>query len=578
MLALTKLFGLLAVLGVISAAPAQVARGITKRDLPFFGGVNLAGCDFGMSTDGSSGTSQCPGTTQVAHFVKDGANIFRLPVGWQYLVDNDETSQTLDATFFATYDALVQSVLSQGAYAIIDIHNYARWDGAIIGQGGPSNEDFASLWTLLATKYAGDSKVIFGIMNEPHDVDITLWAGTVQAVVNAIRAAGATTQTILIPGNSYTNAQDWYNNVDTPLLSVTDPANSGTDLLLLEAHHYLDSDSSGTSAECTSNGVDVMTSLATWVKGQDRKVIITETGGGNTASCQTNLAQELAYIAGNTDAFAGFTVWAAGSFAQYPDYALSITPNGDVDNTLFIDAVKPYLPGSSSAASNVSSASVSASATSTASAISEFSSSSSAASALGSSSASTSLASSTLAGASTSSAALSLASVSTSSVASASHSPSSASETSVSYTTPSSSVAVTSVTDGSSSALTSSISASRPTTSSSLSVDPIATSSPSLSSSSSASAASATSTAFGQNLQTYPGALGGIVAPAVYASGSQWQTGGNTFNSLNDALNRSCDNQMNLCQAAANQSGNTGNFTVAACNGQLQSCMASISA
>jgi aryl-phospho-beta-D-glucosidase BglC (GH1 family) len=57
-----------------------------------------------------------------------------------------------------------------GAYCILDIHNYARWNGGIVGQGGPSNSDFATFWGLLAAKYASQSRVIFGIMNEPHDV------------------------------------------------------------------------------------------------------------------------------------------------------------------------------------------------------------------------------------------------------------------------------------------------------------------------------------------------------------------------------------------------------------------------
>ncbi len=45
----------------------------------------------------------------------------------------------------------------------------ARWNNAVIGQGGPSNAQFANLWSQIASKYAGTSKVIFGVMNEPHD-------------------------------------------------------------------------------------------------------------------------------------------------------------------------------------------------------------------------------------------------------------------------------------------------------------------------------------------------------------------------------------------------------------------------
>ena len=104
------------------------------------------------------------------HFATDDKlNLFRLPVAWQYLV-NGKLGGTLDATNFASYDKLVQACLGTGAHCIIDIHNYARWNGAIIGQsGGPTTDDFSGLWKQLATKYAADSNVVMGLMNEPHD-------------------------------------------------------------------------------------------------------------------------------------------------------------------------------------------------------------------------------------------------------------------------------------------------------------------------------------------------------------------------------------------------------------------------
>jgi endoglucanase len=73
---------------------------------------------------------------------------------------------------------------------IIDLHNYARWNGAIIGQGGPTNAQYASIWSQLAAHYKSNSKIIFGIMNEPHDLpSLQSWADSAQAAVNAIRAA-----------------------------------------------------------------------------------------------------------------------------------------------------------------------------------------------------------------------------------------------------------------------------------------------------------------------------------------------------------------------------------------------------
>lgn len=104
------------------------------------------------------------------HFVNDdGLNTFRIPVGWQYLVDS--VGGTLNADHWSTFDAQIQGCLDAGAeMCIVDLHNYARWNGNIVGQGGPTDEDLASLWSQVATKYKGSPKVAFGVMNEPVSV------------------------------------------------------------------------------------------------------------------------------------------------------------------------------------------------------------------------------------------------------------------------------------------------------------------------------------------------------------------------------------------------------------------------
>lgn len=106
----------------------------------------------------------------------------------------------------------MQACLTAGASCVIDIHNYARVDAKIIGQGGPTDAQFADLWHQLATKYKASDKVIFGVMNEPHDLDIDIWAKTVQAAVTAIRTAGATSQMILMPGTDFTSAGQFVPN------------------------------------------------------------------------------------------------------------------------------------------------------------------------------------------------------------------------------------------------------------------------------------------------------------------------------------------------------------------------------
>ena len=234
----------------------------------------------------------------MSHFVNDDKlNIFRLPVGWQYLVNN-ELGGTLNANNMATYDKEVQSCLSTGAYCIIDIHNYARWNGQIIGQGGPSNAQFASVWSQLAKKYASQSKIIFGIMNEPHDVpSITTWAASVQAAVTAIRQAGATSQMILLPGNDYTSAGAFVTNGSLAALKSVVNLDGTTTNLIFDVHKYLDSDNSGTHAECVTDNVSsAFEPLAESLRSIGRQALLSETGGGNVASCEQYLCSQIKYL------------------------------------------------------------------------------------------------------------------------------------------------------------------------------------------------------------------------------------------------------------------------------------------
>ncbi|KDR72631.1 hypothetical protein GALMADRAFT_142932 [Galerina marginata CBS 339.88] len=324
-------------------------------------GVNIAGFDFGCITDGSCDLTQtvapllqystADGLGQMQHFVKDdGFNIFRLPAGWQYLTGNVMTS-TLNSANFAKYDALVQACLGTGAYCIIDIHNYARYNGGIIGQGGPSNAVFAQLWSNIATKYKSNSKVVFGIMNEPHDVpDINLWAASVQAAVTAIRKAGATTQMILLPGNNWTSAETFVSGGSADALKKVVNLDGTTKNLIFDVHKYLDSDNSGTHADCVTNNIQSSWApLANWLRCNGRQALNTETGGGNSASCVQFLCQQIAYQAQNSDVILGYIGWSAGGFAPSWNYILTEVPtkNGNTwTDTLLVKSCVAPVSGS----------------------------------------------------------------------------------------------------------------------------------------------------------------------------------------------------------------------------------------
>jgi len=305
-------------------------------------GVNIAGFDFGAQTDGSCDLASIYGPVeqlrygnnpdgcgQMVHFTNShGFNMFRLPVAWQFLVNT--CGGTLNTTNFAEYNLLVQGCLATGSYCIIDIHNFARWDGAIIGQGGPSNEEFASLWSQLATQYASKSKMVFGIMNEPHDIpDIDTWGQSVQAAVTAIRQAGATSQMILLPGTDYTSAETFVSSGSAAALASVTNLDGSTTNLIFDVHKYLDSDNSGTHSNCVTNNInDTFQPFATYLRSAGRQALLSETGGGsNDPTCLTNVCQELAYLEQNSDVYLGYLGWAAGSFST--SYILSLTPFGN---------------------------------------------------------------------------------------------------------------------------------------------------------------------------------------------------------------------------------------------------------
>lgn len=127
--------------------------------------------------------------------------------------------------------------------------------------------------------------------------NIQTWAASVQAAVTAIRQAGATSQIILLPGNSYTSAQLFVSNGSLAALQkVTNPDGTTTNLVF-DVHKYLDSDNSGTHLECTTNNIDSsFAPLATSLRAIGRQALLSETGGGNVQSCVTYMCQQIAYL------------------------------------------------------------------------------------------------------------------------------------------------------------------------------------------------------------------------------------------------------------------------------------------
>ena len=112
--------------------------------------------------------------------------------------------------------------------------------------------------------------------NEFNTEDQTLVLNLNQAAINAIRAAGATSQYIFVEGNSWSGAWTW-TTVNSNLVSLTDPQNK----IVYEMHQYLDSDGSGTSDTCVSTtiGQERVQSATQWLQSNGKLGFLGEFAG-----------------------------------------------------------------------------------------------------------------------------------------------------------------------------------------------------------------------------------------------------------------------------------------------------------
>lgn len=165
-------------------------------------------------------------------------------------------------------------------------------------------------------------------MNEPHDLDIGTWAGTLQLVVNAIRkAAGHNYHFILLAGTNYANAASFQYDSGPTLKSITNPDGS-TGTLIFEVHQYFDGEG-GSTTGCSDNTAPQFRDLATYLRSIGRQAFVGELGGGNGQDCIDIVCPILDILNDNGDVFVGWTSWAAGNF---PDtYELTEVPHGDTD-------------------------------------------------------------------------------------------------------------------------------------------------------------------------------------------------------------------------------------------------------
>ncbi|KAJ7075923.1 endoglucanase 1 [Mycena belliarum] len=274
-------------------------------------------------------------------------------------------------TYFSEYaDAIHHITTVKGAYALIDPHNYMRYNdpsmqpftGSVIGNisdpKAATTQQFEAFWHELALRFVSNPKVIFGINNEPHDMPTDLLLRNNQAAINGIRSAGSK-NLILAPGNGFTGGHSWTQPTgaagDAPssdfMNKLVDPIKNTA----IDIHEYLDVDFSGQHAECTQPGPSNLADVTAWLRDNNLKAVLSEFGGGNNKNCFQFVDDLVKYLAAN-DEWIGWSIWAAGpiwgtsSPCCGPDTG-SLEPGAvndmgqpDAFSTVWATSIRPNIP------------------------------------------------------------------------------------------------------------------------------------------------------------------------------------------------------------------------------------------
>ncbi len=305
-------------------------------------GVNLASAEFGSAIPGTIDKDYTyPGAADVSYFASKGMTVIRLPFRWERL--QRDLGGELDPEELGRIQGVVALAKAQGMVTILDPHNYARYQLAgeerLIGDGTLTVEHFASFWLELAAHFKDEPSVVFGLMNEPHDIPSDAWLNAANAAIEAIRNTGAQ-QLVLVPGNHWTGAHSWMSSDNwATMLGVVDPSNN----FAYEVHQYLDANHSGGSEACTVlDGESVLGDFTNWLRQHGARGFLGEFGGGTSEDCKWGITSVLVHMENNADVWMGWTYWAGGPW--WGDYFSSIAPNADGSDKPQMEWLSEHVP------------------------------------------------------------------------------------------------------------------------------------------------------------------------------------------------------------------------------------------
>ncbi len=226
-----------------AGSTAPPADGLAPANPINLVGINLAGAEFGadVALPGVYLKQYIyPGEADFKRYAERNLKLVRLPFRWERIQPrlNGELNSVELGRMLATLD----HAKKYNMQVILDMHNYYRYHGKMIGSNEVPVSAFADAWRRIAQKVANHPAVYgYGLMNEPHTTN-GKWPAAALAAAKSIRTLDADNW-VVIAGDRWSSAFHWpsYNTQLVKDSWMRDPNNN----LMFEAHLYFDKDYSG---------------------------------------------------------------------------------------------------------------------------------------------------------------------------------------------------------------------------------------------------------------------------------------------------------------------------------------------
>ncbi len=288
--------------------------------------INIAGMEYGTIEP-----------SQIEYYAAKGFSQVRLTLSWEIL--QKSLNGALDTAYLSTVATIAAQAKSLGMDVVLDVHNYGKYGGNLIGTPEVPTSAFADLWSKLAGAFVGQPNVIFGLMNEPQQASASDWLPMVNAAIAAIRDTGATQQ-VLVSGTYWDGAQSWTGTDNAAVIGtgVIDPLKNFT----YEVHLYMD-DTSGQNPWVVSEniGVERLIDITAWARAAGATLYLGEIGVSDDPTALIALANTMNYLQANGDVWTGVAYWGGGILP--PGYMYSVEPKIGFFDAAQMNVLESYL-------------------------------------------------------------------------------------------------------------------------------------------------------------------------------------------------------------------------------------------